>query len=1156
MRTIGGNKMDTNENGQIDEAGDDWVHSYTYAMRASTELSTTEAFGETATEYDTRKIIKTVLRDVQGFENVIFTDSDGQTLAAARSGTEGPTESHAIAINEQGYVDVHVPQGSSMGFTVNGAAAYTVYDLITEGTVTASTSLPNGFYRVAVNNVGTYVPGTLTINYKTNYYDYSLNVYDEVGRLTSSFQPLADGNGNKLETKYRYNTLGQLVYTQSPDEGDAWFLYREDGQIRFSINSLQWKNGQFSYTNYDVKGRPVESGVYSDVSGYLGTYVTSENVTDVTDPFNQSLKDLIDVLDGMTDANCSEVQNTIYDAYLDTNEDGKPDDMVSGLPASIVNTYKPTFLSGNVYKTTNDNATTWYGYDIYGRVKWLVQDIAVLGTKTIDYEYNPITGLVEYVHYQKGQTDEFIHWYTYNEANQLSMVLTSVDILGTWETHAKYFYYETGELKRTELAGGVQGLDYVYSLDGKLKSLNHPSLSPENDICLDEFGNPCDTNDLFGMQLDYHVGDYMRTSNTNIGQSQYGTDKLNGNIKSIRWKNAGPYGGSEPSEYVYEYDRNNWLKSANFDPSNTDTSSGLLANDESTTMYTTGQNDILEATQSYTLKPGFHAQEGSTITVRIDANGGGSSSGDYDVTNITYDVNGNIQSLVRNGQGAMDNLTYKYRTRENDPSLTKDYPNQLLRVEDTVDDNVVANDDIDNQTGNNYEYNEIGQLVYDNSEQIAYFYNTSGLVTEVKKGPFTVVKFYYNDRNHRMRKESFNPNNGNFMQNTYYIRDVSGQVMAIYDDYEGSIALKEQPIYGAGRVGVAYNGTGNAKQYVYEMTDHLGNVRAVFTKSGTNANLEGITDYFPGGMAMPGRNMTGAEQYRYGYQGQFAETDPETGKPAFELRLYDPRIMRWLSPDPAGQFSSPYLAMGNNPISMIDPDGGTCYDAKGNQIPCGNDNSYFEGSVRHLVSGSDDIVIGMGINTGRVYNSLNEVVVTPAMQQAQPEVNLGGIATGLNMSGALLDHVDVNSQLRHLALDVIVDQRVQINFLNEIPSNANAVVNVYNNEALSTISNLNKGIKFLGHTTNVLGYYGAAEQFAGGNTYGGTVEATSNTAAIGIGYYLGGVYSLAWTGGWEGGKYFWNNTEVGQDIAWRYLRFHLPDSKKPPEYRRSVVLGD
>jgi hypothetical protein len=43
---------------------------------------------------------------------------------------------------------------------------------------------------------------------------------------------------------------------------------------------------------------------------------------------------------------------------------------------------------------------------------------------------------------------------------------------------------------------------------------------------------------------------------------------------------------------------------------------------------------------------------------------------------------------------------------------------------------------------------------------------------------------------------------------------------------------------------------------------------------------------------------------------------------AFELRLWDSRIGRWLTTDPYGQFNSPYLGMGNNPINGVDPDGG------------------------------------------------------------------------------------------------------------------------------------------------------------------------------------------------------------------------------------------
>jgi len=82
-------------------------------------------------------------------------------------------------------------------------------------------------------------------------------------------------------------------------------------------------------------------------------------------------------------------------------------------------------------------------------------------------------------------------------------------------------------------------------------------------------------------------------------------------------------------------------------------------------------------------------------------------------------------------------------------------------------------------------------------------------------------------------------------------------------------------------------------------------------------------DYYPFGLTMSDREIL-TEPYRFGYQGQFAEEDTETGWNAFDLRMYDARFGRWLSPDPYGQFASPYLAMGNNPVSGTDPDGGLC----------------------------------------------------------------------------------------------------------------------------------------------------------------------------------------------------------------------------------------
>ncbi|MEQ9062978.1 MAG: RHS repeat-associated core domain-containing protein, partial [Vicingaceae bacterium] len=120
-----------------------------------------------------------------------------------------------------------------------------------------------------------------------------------------------------------------------------------------------------------------------------------------------------------------------------------------------------------------------------------------------------------------------------------------------------------------------------------------------------------------------------------------------------------------------------------------------------------------------------------------------------------------------------------------------------------------------------------------------------------------------------------------------------------------------------------FNGVGiGAGIYYYGIYDHTGTVRSVVKRDASgNAEVDEWSDYYPWGMVQPGRNGVSSADYDHGYQGQFTEHDEETGWDAFELRMYDSRIARWTSADPAGQYHSPYLAMGNNPISTIDPDG-------------------------------------------------------------------------------------------------------------------------------------------------------------------------------------------------------------------------------------------
>jgi len=132
-------------------------------------------------------------------------------------------------------------------------------------------------------------------------------------------------------------------------------------------------------------------------------------------------------------------------------------------------------------------------------------------------------------------------------------------------------------------------------------------------------------------------------------------------------------------------------------------------------------------------------------------------------------------------------------------------------------------------------------------------------------------------------------------------------------------------------------------------------------------------DHYPGGMAMPNRNLVG--DYRYGYQGEFAEKDEETGLNAFQLRMYDSRINRWISPDPYGQYHSPYMAMDNRPHMVADPDGG-CTDCAECPSACG------DLGITSIPSGQS---IDLNIDTGHFMRDdlgssmLNELVITPGI---------------------------------------------------------------------------------------------------------------------------------------------------------------------------------
>lgn len=95
---------------------------------------------------------------------------------------------------------------------------------------------------------------------------------------------------------------------------------------------------------------------------------------------------------------------------------------------------------------------------------------------------------------------------------------------------------------------------------------------------------------------------------------------------------------------------------------------------------------------------------------------------------------------------------------------------------------------------------------------------------------------------------------------------------------------------------------------------------------GKEGGIGVLQGYEPGGSLLPGRNYS-SDSYRWGFNGMRKDDEIHgaTGTSYdFGARLYDPRVGRWLSIDPAAReypTLSPYVFVANNPISFVDPDG-------------------------------------------------------------------------------------------------------------------------------------------------------------------------------------------------------------------------------------------
>ncbi|GIV35511.1 MAG: hypothetical protein KatS3mg031_3046 [Chitinophagales bacterium] len=640
---------------------------------------------------------------------------------------------------------------------------------------------------------------------------YTVYLYDNAGRLLETISPegmdmltpaqqqqakayrkgttgMAVYPAYSKRRQYRYNSFSELVWQRTPDGGRSRFYYDGRRRLVASQNEEQAQHNRWSFTRYDFQNRPVMAGVT-----HQSTAPTPQQLNDTAWPYNWG--------------------NGPYRELVGTHWDALPPNAPPG--------WKPGLLRARIAAVWRDDDgdgepehRAWYDYDAPGNVKRYLQEVESLKEygmhyrKQLEYAYDPLSGKVNEVVYQRGRADAMYHRYKYDEDLRLTEVWTSRD--GQyWENDARYRYYLHGPLKRKETGKWhLQGEDYAYTINGWMKGLNAWKRDSTLDMGRDGLaGGPNEWYgvDVLGYEVKYFEGDYQ---------------------------GVGPGG---------------------FQRSDTLTVAGLYNGNIAGSSIDQWGQDHLQRRYRYDVLNRLQAFEG--------LDGSGNLKSDWN-TSYRYDKDGNILRLMRMGpNGLMDSLTYHYQPGKD----------QLQYVDDGVAAGLYSND-IDDQAPGNYAYDKVGNLIEDKQAKMLIRWTDYGKVKEIdtlyqgnlspniqNSTPSVIyprLKFKYDATGNRLEKEYV------LHYKDIYLRDPQGNVMAVYRIRKDSLYLYEIPLYGSSRLGVikenkllmtklTQNKNGvmslpipvniamskNAlKQSIYplgkkhyETTDWLGNVRVTYT---------------------------------------------------------------------------------------------------------------------------------------------------------------------------------------------------------------------------------------------------------------------------------------------------------------------------------------
>jgi RHS repeat-associated protein len=280
--------------------------------------------------------------------------------------------------------------------------------------------------------------------------------------------------------------------------------------------------------------------------------------------------------------------------------------------------------------------------------------------------------------------------------------------------------------------------------------------------------------------------------------------------------------------------------------------------------------------------------------------------------NFAYDGNGNITTDLQKNITSMDydirNLQYKMSF-----GLLSKLTLSALEISDSVEykakDTIVTESTVSVLSGANVTLKAGGGIVL----KPGFSADSGSVVNALIDASLqnqTIgdsVLYAYDSQGSRVKKSS----NGS---EKYYIRDMDGNVIAVYDENgeQQYVNLLGADVFG--------KYVPDDVEYYYYVKDHLGSTRAVVDGSG---NPKEAYEYYPFGKIARSTTSAGINVDEK-FTGKELDNDNNERIYYFGKRYYDGDLGKWPSPDPlAHKYPgwSPYNYALCRPMNLIDPNG-------------------------------------------------------------------------------------------------------------------------------------------------------------------------------------------------------------------------------------------